>query len=122
MNEQPTVLATPEVEKEETLSILSELQDASHITQRDISLKLNISLGKTNYLIKQLAKKGLVKALNFSHNPGKLKKVKYILTQEGFKEKVRLTYYFLKRKEAEYKRIKEEWDRLEQALKVKDIL
>lgn len=114
MSEQ-TVVLNPnisKIEKEETLSLLSELHNSSHLTQRDLSVKLNVSLGKINYLIKQLMQKGLIKARNFSNNPGKLKKVKYILTQEGFKEKVRLTYYFLKRKESEYRRIKEDWEQL----------
>ncbi|MBU1121400.1 MAG: MarR family EPS-associated transcriptional regulator [Candidatus Omnitrophota bacterium] len=114
MREQTAILNSnlSKSEQEETLSLLSELHGSSHLTQRDLALKLNVSLGKTNYLIKQLMTKGLIKARNFSNNPGKFKKVKYILTQEGFKEKFRLTYYFLKRKESEYRRIKEEWEQL----------
>ena len=47
---------------------------------------------------------------NFSHNPGKIKKAQYILTTKGIREKLSLTYYFLKRKEAEYNLIKNEWN------------
>ena len=49
---------------------------------------------------------------SFSHNPGKIKKVQYILTPKGLKEKLSLTYYFLKRKEAEYNSIKNEWEKV----------
>ncbi len=99
-------------QKEESLHILSELHKSPHFTQRDLASRLNISLGKTNYLIKELIKKGLIKVRNFSHNPEKLKKVKYILTRRGLEEKINLTYHFLKKKELEYNRIKEEWKRL----------
>ncbi|MBL7132309.1 MAG: hypothetical protein ISS45_13080 [Candidatus Omnitrophica bacterium] len=47
---------------------------------------------------------------NFFNNPGKLRKIKYILTEKGAEEKLKLTYHFLKRKEAEYSSIKNEWD------------
>lgn len=120
MNEQDTGLQPFASEREETLVLLSQLQDYPHITQRDLSSKLNVSLGKTNYLLQHLIKKGMVKARNFSHNPDKLKKVKYILTQKGFNEKVRLTYYFLKRKEVEYMKIKEAWDKLGSSFKEKN--
>lgn len=120
MIEQGAVLHSPETEREETLVLLSEVQNYPHITQRDLSSKLNVSLGKTNYLIQHLIKKGMVKARNFSHNPEKLKKVKYILTQKGFNEKIRLTYYFLKRKEDEYMKIKEAWDKLGSSFKEKN--
>jgi len=112
MSEQGLILKASEAEKEETLVFLSELHSSPHLTQRDLSTKLNVSLGKTNYLIKQFIKTGMLKVRNFSENPGKIKKVKYILTKKGFKEKVRLTYYFLKRKESEYNRMKDEWERL----------
>jgi EPS-associated MarR family transcriptional regulator len=96
--------------------LLSEIDRSPHLTQRDLSLRLNISLGKTNYLIRALVKKGAVKAGNFTQNPGKLRKVQYILTSEGFNKKMRLTYYFLRKKEAEYASLREEWERLKAKL------
>lgn len=113
MNEQDLKSSSPASEKEDNLLLLSEIQKSPHLTQRELSLKLNISLGKTNYLIKQLAKKGLLKVKNFSYNPGKLQKVKYYLTKKGLEQKMSLTYLFLKKKEAEYNQIKEEWERLQ---------
>lgn len=95
--------------KEEHLLIIKHIEAEPAITQRDLSLKLGISLGKTNYLLRELTKKGLIKIKNFSRNPGKLKKIGYILTKKGFNEKLRLTYHFLQRKEQEYNRLKQEW-------------
>ena len=43
----------------------------------------------------------------------KLKKVKYLLTNKGLQEKLKLTYYFLKQKEVEYNRLKKELRNLE---------
>jgi len=98
--------------KEEHLLIIRHIESEPAITQRDLSLKLGVSLGKTNYLIQELAKKGLIKANNFSKNPEKLKKINYFLTKKGFNEKLRLTYHFMQRKGQEYNRLKQEWDSL----------
>jgi len=98
--------------KEETLHIIREIEADPRATQRLISEKLGISLGKTNYLLNALIKKGLVKASNFSHHSAKLLKIQYLLTPKGFEAKLRLTYHFLKKKEAEYQRIKQEWEQL----------
>lgn len=108
MNEQPAMNNPESLGKEDTYFLLSELRRAPHLTQRELSLRLNISLGKTNYLIKELIKKGLVKVKSFSHHSGKMKKVRYILTQKGFKETMRLAYYYLKIKETEYFNFKKE--------------
>ncbi len=95
--------------KEETLRLIKEVEKNPAVNQRFLSRKLDISLGKTNYLLKELAKKGIIKILNFSKNPGKAKKVKYLLTKKGIQEKINLTYHFLKMREKEYKRLKEEY-------------
>ncbi|MBU1863750.1 MAG: MarR family EPS-associated transcriptional regulator [Candidatus Omnitrophica bacterium] len=103
-------------EKEETYSLLSELHNSTSCTQRDLSLKLNVSLGKVNYLIKELIKRGLVSVNSFSKNPNKLKKVRYVLTKKGFNARVELTQYYFKKKEEEYNRMKEEWERLSKSV------
>ena len=89
--------------------ILKELSINPQLTQRDIAQKIGISLGKTNYLIKELAKKGLVKIKNLSSKDHKLKRITYILTPKGFKEKSELTLHFLKRKQQEYESLRQEW-------------
>lgn len=98
--------------KEEILHIIRHVENDPIVTQRTLSNKLDISLGKTNYLLKELIKKGFIKVQSFSHNSGKFQKVTYLLTKEGFEEKMRLTSYFLKAKEEEYNRIKKEWESL----------
>ena len=120
MSEQPLINNKITPKREETLTLLSELYKSPHLTQRALSLRLNISLGKTNYLLHELIKEGAIKARNFSHNEGKLKKVRYILTPKGLEEKIKLTYYFLKRKETEYNLIKQEWEQLAPSLKQKE--
>ena len=97
--------------KEETLYLIREVEENPSLNQRLLSARLNISLGKTNYLLKELAKKGLIKMASFSRNPGKATKLRYILTKKGLEEKTNLTFHFLKAKEREYKRLKEEYEK-----------
>jgi len=98
--------------REDIFNILRILSSNNNLTQRDLSNHLGFSLGKTNYLIRELAKKGLVKIKNFSHGDHKLKRISYILTPKGLKEKTELTYHFLKSKQQEYNRLREEWENL----------
>lgn len=95
--------------KEETLQLIKEIEGDSSLNQRLLSQRLNISLGKTNYLLKELTKKGMVKIRNFSKNPKKARKLKYILTPKGLEQKIKLTYYFLQVKEKQYNRLKREY-------------
>lgn len=105
MSEQP-------FPKEENLIIIKEIESQPAITQRELSMKLSISLGKINYLLKELIKKGFVEIKNFSDNPGKLNKLHYHLTQKGLEYKFSITRHFLEEKEAEYNLIKKEWEEL----------
>ncbi|MBL7132308.1 MAG: MarR family EPS-associated transcriptional regulator [Candidatus Omnitrophica bacterium] len=104
MSEQPF--------KEEIFDILRILASKDDLTQRDLSTHMGISLGKTNYLLKALIKRGFISVKNFYIRDSKLKKVKYILTKKGVDRRLHLTYHFLERKEAEYNRIKKEWESL----------
>ncbi len=96
--------------KEETLDVIKEIEDNPALNQRLLSQKLNISLGKTNYLLKALVKKGMVKIASFSKNPKKTKKLKYILTPKGLEQKIKLTYHFLRVKEVQYNKLKKEYE------------
>ena len=98
--------------REEILDILRLLSSKEDLTQRDLATHLGISLGKTNYLLKSLVKVGLLEIKNFAVRDYKVKKFKYFLTKKGIKHKINLTYHFLKKKEDEYKSIKEEWEQL----------
>lgn len=85
------------------------------ITQRELADQLGISLGKTNYVLKALKDKGLVKLGNFNRNPNKLQYV-HLLTPQGLSEKTQLTLRFLKRKVQEYEQLKAEIDELKHTL------
>jgi len=73
-----------------SLQILEEIENNYASSQRDLARKLNISLGLVNSFMKRLAKKGYVKITTIPR-----KRVKYMLTPQGFAEKSRLTFEFI---------------------------
>jgi len=101
---------TEQPQTEETLFIFKELEANPNTTQRDLSSRLNISLGKTNYLLRELILKGFIKSKNFTGNSGKIKKINYFLTEKGLNEKFRLLKHFLQIKEVEYNKLKQEME------------
>ena len=89
------------------LDLLRKLEANPHYTQRELSQKMGVSLGKVNYCMKKLTEKGWVKLTNFTDNPNKMGYA-YLLTPSGIEEKSRLTFSFLKRKIVEYEILKKE--------------
>ena len=87
--------------------LLKELEKDDHQSQRKLAKILGFSLGKLNFVMKALVKKGLVKMENFAHNEQKMQ-YRYILTPNGINEKIRVTAAFIQRKEAEYEKILQE--------------
>ena len=77
------------------------------LTQREIAKELNLSLGKINYCLQELKKKGLIKMSNFSKSKNKIKYI-YVLTPKGIAEKSKITLRFLKEKMKEYEDLKKE--------------
>ena len=71
------------------------------MTQREIAKKLNVSLGKTHYLIKSLIDVGWVKLENFQRSDNKWGYA-YLLTPKGIMEKAVISAQFLVRKKQEY--------------------
>ena len=57
--------------KIDEFNVLRKLIKKPTITQRELAQDLNLSLGKINYCLKALNKKGLVKFKNFKNNPNK---------------------------------------------------
>lgn len=102
--------------KDIRLDLLLKLEAHPECTQRKLSQEMGVSLGKVNYCIKKLTKKGMVKITNFKKNPNKVGYA-YILTPRGIEEKARLTFSFLKRKIKEYEDLKEEINKLKQETK-----
>jgi len=103
--------------EEAHLRILKIVSEKPDISQRQLAARLGISLGKTNFLIKALLEKGLIKAGNFSRAENKLEYL-YLLTPKGVGEKVRMTQAFLIRKEAEYEALRAEILALKREIKV----
>ena len=91
--------------KSDYLNILRQIKYSSKLTQRELATKLGFSLGKLNYCLKELQKKGLIKISNFEKNQNKLRYL-YILTPKGMKQKTRLTIRFMKLKMKEYDQLK----------------
>ncbi|HVO66406.1 MAG TPA: MarR family EPS-associated transcriptional regulator [Syntrophales bacterium] len=96
-----------QLETEEVLKVLREISITPEMTQRELSSRLGISLGKVNFLINALIQKGLVKAHNFKNSHNK-KAYLYYLTPRGFEEKAKITYRFLKRKIQEFEQLESE--------------
>ena len=99
---------TPE---EIDLELLRQLESHPHLNQRGLAERLGLSLGKANYCLRALVRKGLVKIRNFRRSDNKLAYA-YLLTPTGVQEKARLTVAFLKWKELEYERLQDEIARL----------
>ncbi len=93
--------------KLEEFEVLRKLHSKSDVNQRKIANELNFSLGKINYLINELKKKGLIKIQNFKKNPKK-EKYFYYLTPKGIAEKTAATINFMKLKMKEYEELKKE--------------
>ena len=87
--------------------ILRKISKEPNVNQRDLAKKLGLSLGKINYCIRALKKKGLIKINNFKKNKRKLNYL-YILTPKGVSEKTRITINFMKQKMKEYDELQSE--------------
>ena len=96
-------------DKDDHFEVLRKIQKKPNTSQRELASELGFSLGKLNYCLKALQKKGFVKIKNFSKNPNKINYL-YILTPKGAAEKTKLTLNFMKRKMKEYDELKKEME------------
>jgi EPS-associated MarR family transcriptional regulator len=92
-------------QQEISYRLLKLLSRGADLTQRQMAVKMEISLGKVNYCLSELAKKGLIKIKRFKASENKLQYL-YHLTPRGLETKANLTVSFLKRKMAQYDEIK----------------
>ena len=88
-------------------NVLRKINLNPNLSQRKLAKELGFILGKLNYCLKALKKKGLIKIKNFKQNPKKVNYL-YILTPKGISEKTKLTLNFMKRKMQEYEDLKKE--------------
>jgi EPS-associated MarR family transcriptional regulator len=99
------------VEDEIHYKLLKALEENPDVTQRELAARLGISLGKANYCLRALMRKGWVKMDNFRRNPSKMGYV-YLLTPGGIEEKARLAVRFFRHKLQEFDALKAEIERL----------
>ena len=99
--------------------ILKSLEQDSHLTQRQLSNNLGVSLGKVNYCLKILIGKGFIKVDNFKNSNNKIQ-YSYLLTPKGIEEKAKLTLDFIRIKTQEYDTLKQEIESLKQEAKNMD--
>lgn len=99
--------------EESHLKALRLLETNPDLSQRELAQALGISLGKTNYCVRALLDKGLIKVQNFRHSDNKLGYA-YLLTPAGIAAKTELTRNFLKIKIREYENLKREIEQLQQ--------
>ena len=94
-------------EQEIRYKLLKLLSTNANLSQREMAKRTGISLGKTNYVLTELANKGIIKIKRFKSAPSKVP-YSYMLTPHGLEEKTRITLNFLKRKLTEYEEIKQQ--------------
>ncbi len=92
---------------EDEFNVLRFVNKKPQTNQREIAKSLGLSLGKLNYCLQQLKKKGLIKINNFKLNENKSGYL-YLLTPKGIVEKTKITLSFMKRKMKEYDELKKE--------------
>jgi EPS-associated MarR family transcriptional regulator len=90
-------------------NILRKIQNKPQDSQRKLADELGFSLGKLNYCLKALHKKGLLKVESFKKKSKKTSYIKkYVLTSKGIDYRIKLTIQFMKRKMKEYDELKKE--------------
>ena len=95
-------------ENQDNLNILRKMRDKPVTSQRQLAEELGFSLGKLNYCLRALQKKGLVKIKNFQNKEDKIGFIQYVITPKGISERTKLTINFMKRKMQEYDELKKE--------------
>jgi len=72
------------------LNLLAAIEDKPNTTQKDLATRLGVAVGVVNSYLKRVIYKGYVKTKNLQR-----RRLRYLLTPSGIKEKTRLTYEFL---------------------------
>jgi EPS-associated MarR family transcriptional regulator len=106
------VNASPE---ETRLKVLRLLAENPALSQRELAAALGVSLGATNYCLRALIERGLVKAENFRKSHRK-RAYAYLLTPAGIAEKLRMTRRFIAIKQAEYDALRQQLEDLRREL------
>jgi EPS-associated MarR family transcriptional regulator len=101
--------------------VLRLLESNPHLSQRELSKSLGVSLGGMNYCLNALVAKGFIKIQNFRNSNNKWVYA-YLLTPQGLAEKTALTGAFLKSKVQEYQLLKIEIESLNREVCISDLV
>jgi EPS-associated MarR family transcriptional regulator len=104
-----------QIDKEIHVRLLRYLTVNPQVSQRELAQHLGVSLGKTNYCLRALVDKGLVKARNFKNSASK-RAYLYLLTPKGLRAKAEISVHFLQRKIAEHETLRAEIEELRNEL------
>jgi len=94
--------------EQDHFEVLRKINKNPDSSQRKLAKELGFSLGKLNYCLKALQKKGLIKIENFQKQSNKITYLQYVITPKGIAERTKLTINFMKRKMREYDELKKE--------------
>ncbi len=102
---------------ESQFKTLRELAKDGTLSQRDLARKMGLSLGRVNYVVNGLLRKGYLKAKRFKNSRNKMAYM-YIVTPKGLSTRMTRTYDFLQRKLEEFERLRKEIEVLRQETEV----
>ena len=94
--------------EQDQFEVLRKIKNTPESSQRELAEQLGFSLGKLNYCLKALQKKGFVKLQNFQKKTNKISYLQYVITPKGISKRTKLTINFMKRKMEEYDELKRE--------------
>lgn len=94
--------------EQDHFEVLRRMNKKPASSQRKLAEELGFSLGKLNYCLKALHRKGHVKLQNFQKQSNKINYLQYVITPKGIAERTKLTINFMKRKMKEYDELKKE--------------
>jgi len=92
----------PHATNELHLNILRKIETIED--QKTLAEELGFSVGKINYVLKNLMEKGLVKTERFLKSDNK-RGYRYLLTPQGIEQKITLTKKFIEIKKKEYEEL-----------------
>lgn len=93
------------------LKLMRLLETNPGMSQRELARTLGISVGRVNYCVQALIRRGLIKAANFKNSRNKTAYM-YLLTRQGIEQKAALTLKFLQIKMREYEALRVEIDEM----------
>ena len=93
------------------IKLIRELEKQPKVSQRQLSIRCNVSMDSINYCLSAVIEKGFVKEKNFKNSKNKLP-YSYILRPSGLTHKQKITRDFLKKKKLEFELNKNELSKL----------